>query len=96
MSDKEKTKKASISDAVVEKTTDKILQFIREMVNEQKEKEDEKEMNKEDKFVEQIEMAKKEYERIIKEMQKEKPDTDRYSTLAHNLYQIKNLLTGWY
>ena len=87
------------SSIINEKMVDKVMAGISEIFDKTIENNKEVKLmetkEKEEKFREEKEKVRAQFARICDEMAKADPASEKYSKLAHNLYQIKNILEYW-
>lgn len=88
-------KKSILTDSIVEKSIDKVLDFVREMTEKSQEEDEERKMEKEEKWKEEKERVKKEFNRVCDIMKDTDTTTEKYKKLSDALYQLKRIMDYW-
>lgn len=88
-------KKSTLTDSIVEKSIDKVLDFVREMTEKAQEESEERKMEKEENWKEEKERVKKEFNRVCDIMKDTDPVTEKYKKLSDALLQLKRVMDYW-
>ena len=72
---------------------DQLLAFCREMADKETQREEKRDLKEtEDRWAEEKEIVKSEFDRVGNLLKKAKPGTDEYYKLTESLYKLKNII----